>query len=57
LPWFIDGPHEIVLRRVAEAAITVQIETKKIHQLFVSHQQFTEAKKQNVGTLLKDNKK
>jgi hypothetical protein len=54
LPWFIDGPHEIVLRRVAEAAITVQIETKKIHQLFFSHQQFTEAKKQNVGTLLVD---
>jgi hypothetical protein len=41
-----------VLRRVAEPAIAVQIETKKIHHLCVSHQQFTEAKRQNVGTLL-----
>jgi hypothetical protein len=37
---------------VAEAAFAVQIETKKIRQLCVSHQQFTEAKRQNVGTLL-----
>jgi hypothetical protein len=37
---------------VAEAAFAVQIETKKIRQLRVSHQQFTEAKRQNVGTLL-----
>jgi hypothetical protein len=45
-----------VLRRVAEPAIAVQIETKKIHHLCVSHQQFTEAKRQNVGTLLTPNK-
>jgi hypothetical protein len=52
LPRFIDGPHERPLRRVAEASFAVQIETKRIRQLCVCHQQFTEAKRQNVGTLL-----
>jgi len=28
-PWFIDHPREVVLRRVAEPAFAVQIETKK----------------------------
>jgi hypothetical protein len=47
LPRFIDGPHEVMLRRVAEPAFRVQIETKRICRLSVSHQQF-----QNAGTLL-----
>jgi hypothetical protein len=37
---------------VADAAFAVQIKTKRVRQLCVSHQQFTEAKRQNVGTLL-----
>jgi hypothetical protein len=37
---------------MAEAAFAVQIETERIRQLCVSHQQFTGAKKQDVGTLL-----
>jgi hypothetical protein len=37
---------------VAEAAFAVQIETKGIRQLYIYHQQFTEAETQNVGTLL-----
>jgi hypothetical protein len=41
-----------MLRRVAEWAFAVQIGTKRICYLCVSHQQFTEGKKQNVGTLL-----
>jgi len=38
LPRFIDDPHGVMLRRVAESAFAVQIETKRICRLCVSHQ-------------------
>jgi hypothetical protein len=45
-------PLKVMLRRVAESAFAVQIETKRSFHLCVSHQQFTEGKRQNVGTVL-----
>src|SRR3981189_2550141 len=37
-PPFIDGPHEVMPRRVTESTFAVQIETKRICCLCVSHQ-------------------
>ena len=52
LPWFIDRPREVVLRRVTEPAFAVQIETKTIHCFCVFDQQLTDSPISNVGTLL-----
>src|ERR1039458_227124 len=52
LPWFIDHPREVVLRRVAEPASAVQIETKINHHLLTYDQHFKKPNCRNVGTLL-----
>lgn len=52
LPWFIDHPREVVLRRVAEPVRAIQVETKKTHRFPIADQILANDSPRNVGTLL-----